>query len=200
MQEENKKTKKLTAEDWELVRIDYITGRLSVRQLCDKYGCGLSSFQYQQKKGSWNTQKNAYKKAVLNKAIDKIGDKEAEILAVEWEFINDIEHLLGWALKERENFVTSYFINKDELKSKFDFDALMKATKTIETIEKLKRNIKGLLKEEQKQNIKIKQEYLKIEQEKNKPTTEAEIINVIELPAILEQTTEAVKKELGERG
>lgn len=193
---EPKATKKMTKYDWELIKVDYITSNISIRQLCQKYDCPKSTLQYHMEQENWKEQKNKFKIDTLNKAVDKIGDTEADILAVEWAQINDIEKILSWAIKERENFTTSYFINKDELKQKFDFDALLKATKVIETLEKLKRNIKGVLREEDRQNIEIKKEYLKLEQDKNKPADSNDTINIIELPQILEKTAEEAKENI----
>jgi hypothetical protein len=62
---------------WRKIKAEYIAGGISQRALAEKYGVPMSSLVKHAKKEKWTTKR----KAVENKAVEKVAEKTAEIVA-----------------------------------------------------------------------------------------------------------------------
>lgn len=62
---------------WRKLKAEYIAGGISQRALAEKYGVPMSSLVKHAKKEKWTTKR----KAVENKAVEKVAEKTAEIVA-----------------------------------------------------------------------------------------------------------------------
>ena len=162
--------------DWANLTLEYATTQLSYQALADKYGCALRVVHINAQKHEWQKKRKEYRKKTFNKAINKASSREAAVLAKEFEIADAIADVLKKALKDAQQFNRHLVFVKGEttmdteerIFNKVDMDALNKAARTLETVEKIKRSIGGILTIKEKHSIDIDKQRLEIEKGKAK--------------------------------
>lgn len=66
--------------DWKAMKLEYITGGLSYRNLAKKYGIPYQAIAKHGKDDGWGAAKTKYNDELMTKTIEKIGDDASERL------------------------------------------------------------------------------------------------------------------------
>lgn len=140
--------------DWNAIRAEYITGQISQRDLCTKYGVSYSKLGEIARKEKWTEQKRKYEEKVFEKAIQKQCNREANRLAKELAVADKISDVLVKAFEDEQQF-NRYVVTEglgmgqsetsEKIFDKVDTRALREAAATLKMVEQLKRSIEGLL-------------------------------------------------------
>ncbi len=124
--------------NWAKIRSEYVTKKITYKQLCDKYGCSMSVLTKRASAEKWAEARKKHRKKVERKTEEKIAGREAEKNA------RDITRCIGLAneLLDRVEQAISE-INKHIVKSqtimKVDMPGENRSTiQTINKSEKLK--------------------------------------------------------------
>lgn len=75
-----KKTKKI---NWEKIQTEYVTGRISQRDLAKKHGVSLAELGRRCKQEGWVALRREYQAKTMAKALEKISDEQADQMAQE---------------------------------------------------------------------------------------------------------------------
>lgn len=67
--------------DWEPIKIEYITTKVSYRQLSDKYGVSIAQISRVAKRDKWREQRERHAEKCFRKAADKAANMEAARLS-----------------------------------------------------------------------------------------------------------------------
>ena len=67
--------------DWERIRTEYITGRESLRTLCERCGVAYSSISKRSSAEKWAQQRKEYAKTVQKKVLARASTRDARRLA-----------------------------------------------------------------------------------------------------------------------
>ena len=168
--------------DWQAATLDYASSRESYASMAEKLGCSRKIVENYAKKFKWRENREKHRSKTLAKALDKASSKEAAVLAKEFEVADAIADVLKKALKDAQQFNRHLVFVKGEatmdteerIFDKVDMDALNKAAKTLETVEKIKRSIGGILTIKEKHTIDIDKQRLEIEKGKAKNLNDLE--------------------------
>ena len=162
--------------DWEAMTIEYASTKTTYREMAKKLGINLKNLHDAAQRYDWQKKRKEHRKKVYNKAVNKAANREASVLAKEFEIADAISNVLKQALKDAQQFNRHLVFVKGEatmdteerIFDKVDMDALNKAAKTLETVEKIKRSIGGILTIKEKHTIDIDKQRLEIEKGKAK--------------------------------
>ena len=162
--------------DWEAMTIEYASTKATYREMAKKLGINLKNLHDAAQRYDWQKKRKEHRKKVYNKAVNKAANREASVLAKEFEIADAISNVLKQALKDAQQFNRHLVFVKGEttmdreerIFNKVDMDALNKAAKTLETVEKIKRSIGGILTIKEKHTIDIDKQRLEIERGKAK--------------------------------
>lgn len=144
--------------DWNAIRAEYITGQISQRDLCAKYGVSYTKLCEIARKEKWTEKKRKYEEKVFEKAIQKQCDKDANRLAKELAVADKISDVLVRALDDEDQFRRwlsediymdeeggKVITSTEKIHDKVDMRSLKDAAATLKMVEQLKRSIEGLL-------------------------------------------------------
>lgn len=162
--------------DWGKARKEYVTTKTSRKKIAEKYGVSLTTVQRRACKEHWTEQRQEYRNSVTNKAIQKSANREAALLAKEFDTVSALSDVLNKAVKSVDQF-NKYIVSdmvgdgvSQTYEAKFDktdMKALKDAAQAVKIIEQIKRSIKGVMTEEQKQQLALAREKLDMEKAKS---------------------------------
>ena len=162
--------------DWSKARKEYVTTRVGQQTIANKYGVSLTTVQRRACKEHWTEQRQDYRNSVTDKAIRKSANKEAALLAKEFDTASALSDVLNKAAKSVNQF-NKYIVSDmvgdgvsqtyEARFDKIDMKALKDAAQAVKIIEQIKRSIKGIMTEEQKQQLKMAREKLDLERAKS---------------------------------
>ena len=162
--------------DWSKARKEYVTTRVGQQTIANKYGVSLTTVQRRACKEHWTEQRQDYRNSVTDKAIRKSANKEAALLAKEFDTASALSDVLNKAVKSVDQF-NKYIVSDmvgdgvsqtyEARFDKIDMKALKDAAQAVKIIEQIKRSIKGIMTEEQKQQLKMAREKLDLERAKS---------------------------------
>ena len=161
--------------NWGKARKEYVTTRVGQQRIADKYGVSLTTVQRRACKEHWTEQRQEYRDSVTDKAIRKSANKEAALLAKEFDTVSALSDTLNKAVKsvgQFNKYIVSDMVGDGVSKTyeakfdKTDMKALKDAAQAVRIIEQIKRSIKGIMTEEQKQQLIMAREKLDMEKKK----------------------------------
>jgi hypothetical protein len=170
--------------DWAQIKMEYITGNIGQKALAKKHGVSLNVLQKYATKEKWVEEKRKYALRVVEKAVQKEVNRQANALAKELRAADKMSDAILKALEDDKQFnrwiVTEggdgYTITDEKVFEKVDMRSMKDAVATLKMIEQLKRSVQGLLtlQEETQRDIalrKIALEEKKAAAEENTDTT-----------------------------
>lgn len=170
--------------DWAQIKMEYITGNIGQKALAKKHGVSLNVLQKYATKEKWVEEKRKYALRVVEKAVQKEVNRQANALAKELQAADKMSDVILKALGDDKQFnrwiVTEggdgYTITDEKVFEKVDMRSMKDAVATLKMIEQLKRSVQGLLtlQEETQRDIalrKIALEEKKAAAEENTDTT-----------------------------
>ena len=160
--------------DWNEIRVRYIAGTMSLKQLAEDSGVSYSRITKHASAEKWAAQRKAFGKKAAEKAIQRAGERaqanlEKAILVTEGLLDVSVK-----ALEDRDQFRRYLVVRKDgrteetteEVFRKVDTKALKELTDAVEKLSLLLRNLLGEPGEPERQRIqteKLRQEKLRAE-------------------------------------
>ena len=84
------------AFDWNKIETEYVTGNMSYRKLCEKYGISYTALTYQAKNKNWVEKRISFRADLVSKSIEKIGEEGVDYKATLYE----IAYSMATQLKE----------------------------------------------------------------------------------------------------
>lgn len=148
---------KLTTADWRKIRMEYVKGKTTYRQLAEKYGIGESTIRKRASKEGWRKKRNDLDTKVEQKALERVCDaraKEFELIAQVNDRMDDVlDHLLD-------------FIGKQPAQKYDDLRGVESLTKAIAQVVETKRNLYNIPSEIEKANIAAKNEMNKLNRQR----------------------------------
>lgn len=75
---ENKTPASSDGYDWSKIRLEYVTKKITYRELCEKYGCSMSVLTKRASEEKWTEERKKQRKRVETKTKEKVADREAE--------------------------------------------------------------------------------------------------------------------------
>ena len=111
--------------DWERIRTEYITGRESLRTLCERCGVAYSSISKRSSVEKWAQQRKEYAKTVQKKALARASTRDARRL----ETVDD-HRLLNLAKAMRE--MTGVMRNLYDIQTASEREQLAMAREKLE--------------------------------------------------------------------
>lgn len=96
MKENNEEKKSPSAEsyDWEKIRSEYVSKKITYSELCGKYGCSMSVLSKKASAEKWREKRKKHRKKVERKTEEKLADREAEKNARDISRCNDAAYEL----------------------------------------------------------------------------------------------------------
>lgn len=174
--------------DWSKARKEYVTTRVGQQTIANKYGVSLTTVQRRACKEHWTEQRQDYRNSVTDKAIRKSANKEAALLAKEFDTASALSDVLNKAVKSVDQF-NKYIVSdmvgdgvSQTYEAKFDktdMKALKDAAQAVKIIEQIKRSIKGVMTEDQKQQLTMAREKLDMEKQKVEQTAPDKNVKVV---------------------
>lgn len=189
---------------WETIKLEYITGDESYRELAEKYGCSFSRLSEIAREESWPEQRVKYRDTVVKKAVQKAVSKESRELA---KGLLDAEEAADALLSIAKDIATTnprqfyrHVVkvrrgNEDGFWEELDDRELETAdTKRyrdlaagLEIAARLSRTLKGILDEPVKQKLEIERERLNIERARaGVGDDDDDETGIVEIPAMVE--------------
>lgn len=146
--------------DWDAIREEYITTDQSTAAIAEKYGIRKKTVEIKCAKGGWVAARREYKQKVTERVVEKVTEKTAD---------------------SRSDILARVLLSAD-ISSQKIADILMsgkplKATEMehyvncLEAIERMARNIQGILTIAQERKLKIEEERLELEKKKASQST-----------------------------
>ena len=165
--------------DWDDLKIEYATTKISYEKLAKKYGVTKSALEKIANKQKWVEARRKHCEKTVAKAIDRASTHQAKVLAKELQLADEITKVLDRALKDAKQF-NKHLIQRKEKKgkdekwwveeqefSKIDTKALKEAAETLRIVEDMKRRMNNMLTEPERQKFEIEREKLAMDKAKN---------------------------------
>lgn len=188
MADENNKPKKKNGRqnyDWNAIKIEYITTKISLTDLAIKHGIRKRTVYDKSAKEGWVADKKAHFKRVAEKAANKVATKQANQLAKEARIAERISDVLDKALEDTLQFNrhlvdtrtkmggTEIQTTEEKVYDKVDLRALKDAAQTLKLVEEMKRSLYNIQKMDEinkerreQRKLEMDEEKLKMDQEK----------------------------------
>lgn len=170
--------------DYNKIKIEYITGNISYKNLAKKYGIAPSTLMKKARREGWYKQKLQHNQDIVTKAVRKAANAQAEIFANELVTLGKISKVLDKALEDAEQF-QRYIVQEKEkydepviidgkpiierqwveakTLEKIDTKALKETAETLKLVEQMKRSMEGILSIEQQKSLEMQAERLQLE-------------------------------------
>lgn len=192
----------IAAYDWSKIKAEYISSSISLRDLAEKYGVSFSTLSKRAKREAWTKERDKTSgiiaTKVIQKATTKIANRVANGLDKEYAIADKLADVLARALSDDQQF--NRYLVKTKVKSplmdmekvverqfdKLDMQAIANAVKSLQGVESVKRRIKGILTEPERQRNEIDREKLELEKRKaDTPIGDNTQSGVVELASVL---------------
>lgn len=168
----NKKT------DWEKLKIEYITGHISQRELAAKYSVSYSTIRNRSIKEKWVEEKKQHGSTVVANAKKKIAKKQVEMLAEEYQIACDFVKLIEKTLKKETNFeeITT-FMGEAYKTGRIDTKSILNAANALQKFMDIKRVCSDhqTIQERQQHEIALKRLQIEEKRAQKEEKTDSEI-------------------------
>lgn len=154
--EEQPRRQRTTAE-WRKIRLEYVKGKTTLRELAEKYSLSESTIRKRASNEGWKKRKNKLDEKVEQKVLERACDARAK----EFEHIAELNDNLGEAL---DNILS--FIRQQPPKKYDDMRGVESLAKAINQIVQTKRDLYNIPSEVEKAKIEALREKNKLEREK----------------------------------
>lgn len=164
--------------DWLSLKMEYVSGNISVQRLGEKHGIPYSTMKHQADKGKWVAAKKKHRDSVGKKAAEKLVSRAANKLAKEYAIADKLANVLKAALEDEEQFQRHIIQTKEKngkrerwdaeerVFNKYDMKALSDAAKTLKVVEDVKRSIGGILTVQEQSKLDIERRKMALEESK----------------------------------
>ena len=137
--------------DWEKIEAEYVTGNISYRELCDKYGISYNALSLQASKKKWTAKRKDHRAKMVSKSIKKIEEKGIAYKNTLYELASSMANKLKDIINERsiEDFVAMGLKPRDITSAIKDIEDILhiKSERDLEEqiarIEKLRKDAEG---------------------------------------------------------
>lgn len=163
------------AYDWAKIKTEYITGNVSIRDLCEKYNCPKRTMQIKCKNEKWVQARKDYQKQIVKKAVQKEADRRATALAKEFRAVDKLSDIIVGALEDEyqfnrwlvdERIGDGYSETSEKVFDKMDMRSLKDAAGALKLIEQMKRTIDGLLTEQEAKNLELAERRMALDEKR----------------------------------
>lgn len=184
--------------DWQAIRTEYITSRISLKDLANKHGIRLATVTERSRTEGWVDLRKLYIDKAIRKTIDKESTKMANRLSKELAVADKISDVLTKALEDAEQFrrhiVQDKFISDnggmdiltiEKTFDKYDMKAIQQAASALKMVEEMKRSMLNIQtmselnrQKNEERKLAMEERRLKLEEEKrdiSKPDSEMTI-------------------------
>lgn len=184
--------------DWQKLKTEYVTTRLSLKELAEKHGIRYRTVADRSRKEGWVEARKEYLDEVTQRAVSKAATKQSNALAKELAAANTISNLIISALGDPYQFQRHLVqmrekVGKDEnwwveekVFDKFDMKSLKDAAQALKLVEEMKRSMDNILtmeqknrEEREKRKLGIEERRLELEEKKADSSVTNENIEVI---------------------
>lgn len=170
--------------DYSKLKIEYITGDISYKDLAEKYGIATATLSKKATKEGWHKEKVKHNENVVKKAVRKAENEQAKVFAKELITLGKITKVVDKALDDAEQF-WKYIVQKREKYEvpveedgkyitekqwnevmtfdKVDTKSLKEIAETLKLIEQMKRSMKGILSIDQQKSLEMQAQRLELE-------------------------------------
>ena len=106
--------------EWTRIRSEYVTKKITYKQLCEKYGCSMSALTKRAAAEKWQEKRKKHRKRVETKTLEKAATREAEKNANNLsrcgDMASDLLDKLGQAIDELDQHLRSVkrVVTRDE--------------------------------------------------------------------------------------
>lgn len=195
--------------DWEQIKSEYITGRISLRGLHDKYGVSQRLINERSRKERWKVQRDKYRDRVVSKVLAKVATKQVNELIKEIDTADKISDVLAKALADTQQFnrhivqtrkkngKNEVWDAEERVFDKVDTKALKDAAQTLRLVEQMKRSMQSIrtMQEEQamdiaERRIRLEEQRLELDQKRQNMGADTTEHGVVILAPVLEETDE----------
>ena len=76
--------------DWNAIRAEYISGGISYRKLCEKYGCSFMTLKTKAKKEGWTSLRTQAEHSAITKSVERAADKAADNATLSAEILRSL--------------------------------------------------------------------------------------------------------------
>lgn len=160
--------------DWNALKIEYVTGRISVERMSKKYNIPLPTIKQRATKDKWSAAKKRHYDSVVRKTSEKLASRQANKLAKELSIADKMADVLKAALDDAEQFRRHIVQTRngeiwdasERVFDKYDMKAFKDAVSALKTIEELKRSIDGILTVQEKERMEVERRRLALEEQK----------------------------------
>lgn len=130
--------------NWEKLKIEYVTGHISQRDLAAKYSVPYSTIRARSIKDKWVDEKRQYSSKVVADAKERLGKKETDILVKEYQIACGFVKLIEKSLSDEDNYAETAVSQGDVFKTgRVDTKALLNAANALQKFMDIKRVCKG---------------------------------------------------------
>lgn len=151
--------------DWEKLKIEYVTGHISQRELAAKHGVPYSTVRQRSIREQWVKDKEQHCSDVVADAQKKIGKKQADLLAREYQIATDFVKLIEKSLTDEKNYDEAFISFGDVVKTgRIDSKALLNAANALQKFMDIRRVCKGHQTVQEKQQHELALKRLEIEE------------------------------------
>ena len=177
-------------DQWEQIEAEYITTKISYRDLAEKYGISASTLMKRGTKYKWADKRKRYRQSVVTKAASKARNKESSKLANLQRAADGMGEVIAGILKDTQQFNRHIVQTRDgdiwdaeeRVYKKFDTKAIRDITTSIKELTTAVRNLYGLLTEPERSAMDIAVARLALDQRKAAESNDDYSSGVIILP------------------
>lgn len=190
--------------DWNALQVEYVTGKISLKKLAEKYGISENTLENRSRKEKWSDQRRKYNGKVTAKAVARAGARETRRLrslqSSASKMCSQIEKLMKDA--EKQLFTHVAVVSAGDGKSKIeavklevvDDHKLLNLTKAMKEATGVMRDLYGLSTAAQRAQLEMAREELELKKRaqaaKEKAGEAVEGIDVVFGNETLEEYTE----------
>ena len=175
--------------DLEAAKVDYVTGKSSYSQIAKKHGISRSYIAKVAGREEWPKQREAYRKSVTDKAVNKLKDKGAEQLERLASAAVGFNAILEKMGKDADQFNRWVTPNGEVILDKTDTRALKAATASLVDMLKVTRDLYGMPNKLDERADKREERRLKVYERENAGPEEGSV-GIVMMPPVLDEEPE----------
>lgn len=154
--------------DWEKIKTDYITGKMSQRELAEKYEVPLSNLKRRAVKEDWVKRRTQHETKVVTKVEEKRAGRKADKIIKLQESADRMQQLIDKVLADEDQFHRHLidFGTKEVIHKKADTKAIRDMMATLKDLTAVIRDVYGLPGKEAAAAMRIARAKLKLDQQR----------------------------------
>lgn len=186
--------------DWNQVRVEYVSGKQTYKDLAEKYGVSKVAVGRKAKAEKWVAQREAYRRNVATKALGKKQERESEKLARLMDAADNLTDAVQRITADRQQFFRGVQLAAPEkneegsleamaleyVTRKADMKALASAAKALNELTRAVRNLYDLPTGEEQRNRKLAERKMRLAERREGAAVEGQG-GVIEISAVMEE-------------